>query len=119
MPKSSGDKKIQKTVRISSRSAKIIDAVAKREGTTPAETIDEYLRRFINELVMKGEIPTELIEGSLIEDFERLKEFLNNLIDHNGDHNFNLAEIADILGRESDAGLLDLVNKLKNRNATK
>jgi len=109
-------KKVQRTVRVPERTLQIIEAVARLEGASPGEKMTEYLRRFVNELMIKGEIPSEILQQEAIfADFDLLKDFLNCLLDSGEHKGFNLPEIAKILGRESEEDLLNLVNRLKKK----
>jgi len=113
-------KKLQRSVRIPERTLQIIEAVARLEGTSPGEKMTEYLRRYVTELIIKGEIPSEILQQeAVLTDFDLLKDFLNCLLDTGGHDGFSLAEIAGMLGRESDKELLELVKKLKNGNGSK
>lgn len=102
------------TIRLADRTDRIIKAVASVEGVAAAEKTAEYVRRYVNELIMKGEISADILEQAEEEsDLQLLKDFLNALLDTGGHNGFSLAEIAEILGRESDQELVELLAKLK------
>jgi hypothetical protein len=53
------------------------------------------------------------------EQAELLRGFLNSLIDTNSHNGYSIAEISEVLGRQSDRDVILLVQKLRNGNGSK
>jgi hypothetical protein len=67
--------------------------------------------------MVRDRIDSDPRTGGRSETFDLLVEFVNYLIDHSDHDGYSLSEISGILGRPSDKGLVDLVQKLQAKDS--
>jgi DNA-directed RNA polymerase specialized sigma24 family protein len=99
-----------------------LERYAKSRKSKAATEATYLLTRVLDDLDDQGKIPHDdqekvLHKGnglSTQEALELLKGFLNSLIDTASHDGYSLAEIAEILERDSDRDVIELVNKVGN-----
>ncbi len=96
-----------------------LERYAESIGSKVAIEASRLLTNSIDELEQSGLIPPPPPPQQNEEQLALLKDFLNVLLDTNGHNGFSLAEIADMLGRDNDRALVELIAKIRRNGGNK
>lgn len=90
-----------------------LERYANSRGSKVASDATYLLTRLLDDMDAEGKIPEASPEElSAEESLDILVGFLNSLVDEGNHNGYSLAEVAEILGREDDKALTEMVKKL-------